>query len=325
MNKTDLISIIIPTYNRAHLIGATLDSIAAQSYADWECLVIDDGSTDDTAAVVGGYVAADARFQYHERPVDRPKGANACRNYGFALSKGAYINWFDSDDVMMVDKLAKQIDVLHSEGTNYCISQTMWVDKESGEDIGLRASAILSSQPLEDYMCFTIFWSILAPLWRRTFIEAHALQFDERLQQSQEYDFHIKALAIDSKYSVIHEPLAKMFKHEHNISHNWLYSDAKVTSNIVVKYRALKGYHEQLSLQGQVKVLEMVTLLYKDLLTMQRFAMAKYAYQTLLGMLPYVGVGRLTKFMFSIKVLVIYYSYRIFGKGYNLLKPISVE
>ena len=94
-----LVSIIIPTYNRAHIIHETLDSVLSQSYTNWKCIVVDDGSTDTTEEVLKSYVKKDARFQYNKRPIDRKKGANACRNYGLDLAKGAYIVFFDSDDV----------------------------------------------------------------------------------------------------------------------------------------------------------------------------------------------------------------------------------
>ena len=76
-----LVSIIIPTYNRAHLIAETLDSIIAQTYTNWECIVVDDGSTDPTDELMETYCKKDSRFQYYHRPKNRPKGANACRNY----------------------------------------------------------------------------------------------------------------------------------------------------------------------------------------------------------------------------------------------------
>ena len=76
--ENKLISIIIPTYNRAHLIGETLNSLLAQTYKDWECIIVDDGSTDDTNNVVEEYVAQDNRFIFVYRPRDRRKGANAC-------------------------------------------------------------------------------------------------------------------------------------------------------------------------------------------------------------------------------------------------------
>ena len=78
-----LISIIIPTYNRASMLGKTLDSILAQTYTFWECIIVDDGSTDDTIEVVKSYTEKDTRLHFYTRPNNMLKRANACRNYGF--------------------------------------------------------------------------------------------------------------------------------------------------------------------------------------------------------------------------------------------------
>ena len=107
-----LVSIIIPTYNRANLIGETLNSIKAQTYTNWECIVVDDGSTDQSDRVLEIYCKKDHRFQFYNRPEKRPKGANACRNYGFKKSKGVYILFFDSDDFMLKTKLELQLNYL---------------------------------------------------------------------------------------------------------------------------------------------------------------------------------------------------------------------
>lgn len=95
-----LVSIIIPTYNRAHLLGETLNSVMAQTYRNWECIVVDDGSTDHTNELLEFYNKKDSRIQYHHRPKSYPKGANPFRNYGFKLSHGEYVQWFDSDDII---------------------------------------------------------------------------------------------------------------------------------------------------------------------------------------------------------------------------------
>ncbi|RKS45131.1 glycosyltransferase involved in cell wall biosynthesis [Gillisia mitskevichiae] len=100
-----IISIIIPTYNRAHLLGETLDSVISQTYQNWECILVDDGSTDYTEELSEFYCEKDSRIQFHERPKGLIKGANSCRNHGFEISKGHYINWFDSDDVMLPEFL----------------------------------------------------------------------------------------------------------------------------------------------------------------------------------------------------------------------------
>jgi glycosyltransferase involved in cell wall biosynthesis len=94
------ISIIIPMYNRATLVGETLDSILAQTYTDWECIVVDDGSTDNSIEVVQKYVDKDSRFKLLIRPDERTKGAPTCRNIGYENSKGEYIYFFDSDDLI---------------------------------------------------------------------------------------------------------------------------------------------------------------------------------------------------------------------------------
>ena len=95
-----LVSIIIPTFNRADIIHETLDSIKLQTYEKWECIIVDDGSNDNSIMVINEFVKTDNRFKFYDRPINKLKGANSCRNYGFEKSKGEFINWFDSDDIM---------------------------------------------------------------------------------------------------------------------------------------------------------------------------------------------------------------------------------
>ncbi|NMH25329.1 glycosyltransferase family 2 protein [Flavobacterium solisilvae] len=123
--NTPLVSIIIPTYNRAHLIGETLNSVLAQTYTHWECIIVDDGSTDNTDEVVGEYVKKDSRFQYHKRDFNKRKGASSCRNIGLELANGEYIQFLDSDDLMDDNKIEVQIDkLIRIEGL--CIAFCKW-------------------------------------------------------------------------------------------------------------------------------------------------------------------------------------------------------
>ena len=94
-------SIVIPTYNRADLIGLTLQSVLAQTFAEFEMLVVDDGSKDDTAAVVAHY--ADPRLQY----LPKENGERGvARNYGLARARGEYVLFLDSDDRLHPNHLA---------------------------------------------------------------------------------------------------------------------------------------------------------------------------------------------------------------------------
>lgn len=124
MSTQPLVSIIIPTYNRAHLIGETLDSVLAQTYTNWECIIVDDGSTDHTDEVVGAYVQKDSRFKYYHRPEEHLPGGNGARNYGFKMSQGEYVNWLDSDDLFAEDKIEKQ--VLALKESNDSVSTCKW-------------------------------------------------------------------------------------------------------------------------------------------------------------------------------------------------------
>ena len=76
-----LVSIIIPTYNREHLIGETLDCVISQTYTNWECIVVDDGSHDNTPEVIKSYFNNDERIKFYNRPDYKNKGASSCRNY----------------------------------------------------------------------------------------------------------------------------------------------------------------------------------------------------------------------------------------------------
>ena len=76
------------TYNRAHFIAETLETITAQTFENWECLVIDDGGTDNTNEIINSILEQDNRFQFLKRPDRYKKGLAGCRNYGLDLAKG---------------------------------------------------------------------------------------------------------------------------------------------------------------------------------------------------------------------------------------------
>lgn len=97
------VSVIVATYNYGHFIDETLRSVQAQTFSDWECLVIDDASTDDTAAVVLKFVDMDPRFRYIR--FEKNQGVSMARNRGFAEAKGEYIQLLDADDVIAPQKL----------------------------------------------------------------------------------------------------------------------------------------------------------------------------------------------------------------------------
>ena len=104
MNNTDLISVIIPTYNRAHLIKRSAQSVLNQTYKNLELIIVDDGSTDNTKEIIDSI--KDERIVYIKQ---ENQGVSAARNTGVEKAKGKYIAFQDSDDVWHLDKLEKQL------------------------------------------------------------------------------------------------------------------------------------------------------------------------------------------------------------------------
>ena len=94
-----IVSIIIPVYNRPTLVAEALDSVLAQTNPNWECIVVDDGSTDNTWQVLEEYAKKDDRIRVYKRDRE-PKGANRCRNMGAELAKSNYLFFLDSDDLI---------------------------------------------------------------------------------------------------------------------------------------------------------------------------------------------------------------------------------
>ncbi len=109
MTNLPIISVIIPAYNRAQVIADTLDAILAQSYPKWECIVVDDGSTDNTYEIAREYEKKDSRFRVFQRPENHKPGGCGARNFGFLKAEGKYIKWLDSDDLIEKELLEKEM------------------------------------------------------------------------------------------------------------------------------------------------------------------------------------------------------------------------
>lgn len=203
-----MVSIIIPTYNRAHLIGETLDSVLAQIYTNWECIIVDDGSIDDTEEIIASYIKKDMRFQYYHRPIDRQKGANACRNIGYELSNGEYIKWFDSDDIMHPDFLAKQVQALEqNKDLDFCASFSKKFIKtidDLNEDF--YPEITFDKNAIYNFIIGKLYFLTPSSLWRKRILEDIEL-FDETLYNAHETDFNFKRLIEGGKFCYLEEVL----------------------------------------------------------------------------------------------------------------------
>lgn len=118
-----LVSIIMPTYNCAKFIESSLNSVISQTYQNWELIIVDDCSTDNTFEIVKKYMYGEPRIRYVT--LEKKSGAAVARNKAMELAKGKYIAFLDSDDVWFPEKLEKQITFMNNNGYDFtCTSYT---------------------------------------------------------------------------------------------------------------------------------------------------------------------------------------------------------
>lgn len=223
-----MVSVIIPTYNRAELIGATLDSILAQTFKDWECIIVDDGSADYTDELLEFYCARDCRVKYVKRPVGTRKGANTCRNYGFEMSSGEYIQWFDSDDLMDADFLKKKMKAINLNDSDFVISKTRKFIDPHCENIIKNYKNIYRFDKYEfspyNYITQNINWLTPDFLCKRELVEK--VKFNEKLESAQERNFFSKLVCLEPKGYFMDDYLTLQRNHEKSIQ-NKLRKDKK--------------------------------------------------------------------------------------------------
>ena len=128
----DLVSIITPSYNTANYIGETIQCVLDQSYANWEMIIVDDCSTDNTNEIVKPFLE-DSRIQFFKNETN--SGAAVSRNKALKEAKGRWIAFLDSDDLWYPDKLEKQIRFMEEQGYHFSYTNYNEID-DDGKELG---------------------------------------------------------------------------------------------------------------------------------------------------------------------------------------------
>lgn len=124
-----LVSIIMPTYNCAKFIGKTIESVIAQTYENWELIIVDDCSKDNTEEVVSKY--KDNRIKYHR--LENNSGAAVARTEAMKKARGSYMSFLDSDDLWKKDKLEKQLEFMNKNNYNFTCTEYEQIDEEGNK------------------------------------------------------------------------------------------------------------------------------------------------------------------------------------------------
>lgn len=137
MEDFGLVSIVTPNWNCAKFIGETIKSVQAQTYQNWEMIIVDDCSTDNSEKVVEPYMQEDKRIRFLKNP--KNSGAAVSRNYAIREAKGRWIAFLDSDDLWVPEKLEKQLKFMVDNGYSFSYSRRTVID-EGGNPLNIELS-----------------------------------------------------------------------------------------------------------------------------------------------------------------------------------------
>ncbi len=202
MDRSPLISVIIPMYNTGDYIEQTVKSVLTQTYSKLEVVIVDDGSTDNSAKLVEALKMQDSRIRYIYQ---RNQGVSAARNNAISNSSGEYLAFLDSDDLWMPDKLEKQLRRLQATGMEACYcGYRMFCEDEMGKAFPERyfEGAILTKVIKEKVSVWTS-----TVLIRRSVVTDNNIAFRQGLNWSEDMEFFCKLMYLGS-FCCVRETLA---------------------------------------------------------------------------------------------------------------------
>ena len=202
-----LVSIITPTFNSQAYIAETIQSVLNQTWETWEMIIVDDGSTDSTGAIVGSFGARDKRIKYF------PLGFNSGRpsvprNCGMQRAEGSYIAFLDSDDLWLPEKLNRQVRFME-ENRAVFMSYTKCVIQRNGKTVKVRPTVSKQGSVFTPLFLLYNFIPCLTVMMRHGDKYRNEYLFDEdpRLKAIEDYDLWL-TIARHEQVGFIDEPLA---------------------------------------------------------------------------------------------------------------------
>lgn len=220
----ETITVIIPTHNYGLYIAETLDSLLQQTYPNWECLIIDDGSTDNTQEVVSTYTATDNRFRYIYQSC---QGVSAARNAGLTQASGTYIQFLDADDLLLNKKLEVHIAYLRQHPTIDIVYSDVRYFLTDDKSKLSRSFDMTDTEwlPKVDDTPSSVFWHltqrnimpIQSPLSRATLLHKVGL-FNATMRYCEDWDYWVRCAIMGGKIRFLDTPDAISLVRVHRLS-----------------------------------------------------------------------------------------------------------
>lgn len=240
-HQSGLVSVVVPTYNRADMLVDAMDSVWAQTWRPIELIVVDDGSTDGTADSVARWssehtedLGFNLRFFRQEN-----KGAPTARNLGLIESTGEFIQFLDSDDLLHPDKLASQVGALKAKPElDFVWSPTAFFDKKP--DYSAKPYCGLPRDRLLEGRLNSPLWAVMSGLYRRSACKTLG-PWDEDLLRYQDWVYSIRFCALNPAVEFVPGTLSLARRHRHGRIDDLSKSAAGIKPGIMAADRALEA------------------------------------------------------------------------------------
>lgn len=202
INERPYFSIIIPTFN-SRFLKDTLESVKNQTFVDYECIVINDNPTEDLSIYENEKIKIFNRMSYF------PSNGNVCRNIGIRKSRGKFLIFLDSGDILSHNCLQRRYEVITEESDMHIFNMGRF--KERVGDLNTKCNR-KSKNLLDDFLSYKIPWPITSCTWKRQFI-LDLKGFDQKLYRFQDFEIHIRALLRNPKLCLYpHEEIDSYYR-----------------------------------------------------------------------------------------------------------------
>ncbi len=207
------------TYNRSQYIIESIKSIRNQTFNNWECLIIDDGGTDNTEEVLAPVLNKDKRFSYLRRTDNYEKGLPGSRNYGLDLAKGDYIIFFDDDDIVHPQNLEICLEELSKDNISFCRYIRRVFRGEFDYDFNLSkeySSFYIDKNDINKILKNELQFNSCAVMWTKECYVGH--RYTEHLKYAEEWEVYSRIITSVNKGISIDKSLYYGRKHEESIT-----------------------------------------------------------------------------------------------------------
>lgn len=274
MNKGK-VSIVVPLFNRKDFIKETVESVEAQTYTNWELIIVDDGSTDGGIEFVQHYFRDDRI--YVKKRTASTGGANVCRNEGIKYASGEYIIFLDSDDLLAVQCLEQRVRSMERHPQLDFMVFPMLIFNELVGDRNILWNVVREEDDLSRFLRLDAVWQTTGPIYRKSSLVKFGHCFDDSLPFWQDYDFHVRYLIKQPAYiKVLNvEPDAYCRRHDKgSISQNGFGKDLLMVSG--VKLQILDNFQRLLNEKEMLTELNRINLSVNYIRIAEEYFKTKY-------------------------------------------------